>query len=211
MSHTLNYTLKDRILEKIAKNDGRISFQDFMQSALYDPKAGFYTGNAIPLGKEGHFTTAPEISPLFGECIAQQILPFFKSGTLDCILEFGPGRGKLALSVLRYLEAHNALPETYYFLDLSSTLKAEQQKCIQTQAPHLFERCQWLDKLPDTQLNACVLANEVLDAMPVTRFVIQEGELKEGYVGYSDDALIEIPRPPPKSVTSPRFTVTRIA
>lgn len=196
MNNTINQTLKAHILEAIAVKSAPISFRDYMEMALYMPKLGFYTNPNTGIGQHGHFTTAPEISPLFAQCIASQIYPCLQSKQLTHIIEFGGGSGQLALQLLLQLEQYDSLPERYYFLDLSPVLKQQQQETIQSHAPHLLQRCEWLNTLPKNQLNAIVIANEVLDAMPVHRFMIKGNEIKEIYIDKLDNELIEVCHPP---------------
>lgn len=198
MNNTNSGTLKDHILASITTKGSAIPFHEFMSMALYTPELGFYTHPHMKVGREGHFTTAPEISPLFAQCIASQIAPYLKSKRLTHIIEFGGGSGQLGLQLLLQLETLNALPEQYLFLDLSPSLKHQQQDNINSHAPHLASRCQWLNTLPQDPINAIVLANEVLDAMPVHRFAIQEQTITEIHVDRRDNALIEVLMPPSK-------------
>ena len=159
--------LIDVIKQAIAKNDGAISFEQFMSLCLYSPGLGYYSGGSAVFGEGGDFITAPEISPLFGKCIANQIADVYQND-FD-VLELGAGTGKLALDVLQRLDALNTLPNTYYILEVSGSLKARQQALLMD-FPGLFKRCQWLDSWPKTPIKGAVLANEVLDAMPATLF-----------------------------------------
>jgi len=160
--------LKQCINEKIAQEDG-ISFTEYMQTVLYEPGLGYYSAGSTKLGEQGDFVTAPEISPFFSKSIAQAILPVLESIEVCNILEVGAGSGQMATDILLQLEALNKLPQTYYILELSADLRMRQQQLIKQKAPDLFECVTWLDQIPDN-LNAVVLANELLDAMPVVRF-----------------------------------------
>ncbi|UJP03026.1 MAG: SAM-dependent methyltransferase, partial [Nitrosomonas sp.] len=114
----------------------------------------------------GDFVTAPEISPLFGRTLAQQLWQISQHLTRFNILEFGAGSGKLARDILLELEKSAALPEKYYILEVSADLRERQQSRLKQEIPHLADRIEWLEQLPD-QFTGVVLANEVLDAMPV--------------------------------------------
>lgn len=102
--------LCDVIIEAIEKQQGKISFEQFMELALYAPALGYYSAGSEKIGASGDFITAPEISPLFSYCIGKQceeILNRLESGN---ILEFGAGSGKMAMDILNYLSQRNALP-----------------------------------------------------------------------------------------------------
>lgn len=180
-------TLKERL-----KSDKPIPFVEFMQLALYDPEAGYYTGGLHKIGKQGDFTTSPELTPLFGYTIAnqcQQVLGQLESGS---ILEYGAGTGRLCVDVLLQLEALNTLPEHYYILELSANLRHRQQELINQTIPHLASKVQWLSQWPQNPFKGVILANEVLDAMPVHRFMYTEQGVLESYIGLTpDDQLKE--------------------
>jgi len=157
--------------------DGWIRFSEFMNIALYQPGLGYYSGGLQKFGEKGDFITAPEVSPLFGQCLAGQIAEVFQNmrATSDeklFVIEFGAGSGVLAVDILLRLEQLNELPEKYLILELSAELQGRQKKTIEKKAAHLCERVQWLQQLPDDIPNAVVIANEVLDAMPVECFRI---------------------------------------
>lgn len=191
MADTINYTLKQHICENIERAGGKISFYSFMQYALYAPNLGFYLNPDPKFGKQGHFVTAPELSPHFAQCVAKHLQVMLQQEGLTHILEFGGGSGQLALDLLLCLERSDCLPDAYCILEVSGNLQSQQALLIKEKAPHLFNRCHWLTSLPSTPINACVIANEVLDAMPVHRFVIQENTVKEIYVAYEENQFVE--------------------
>ena len=154
------------IREKIAAANHWISFADYMNLALYASGMGYYSSGATKLGAAGDFVTAPEISPLFGRTLAQQLMQILRSMAPADILEFGAGSGKLARDILFELEKSDALPRKYYILEVSPDLRQRQQMLLADEAPHLMHRVEWLDQLPG-QFNGVMLANEVLDAMPI--------------------------------------------
>jgi SAM-dependent MidA family methyltransferase len=86
------------------------------------------------------------------------------------ILEIGAGSGRLAADVLSRLDALGCVPERYLVLEISADLRERQRRSIADAAPHLARRVEWLDAPPDVAFDGVVLANEVLDALPVTRF-----------------------------------------
>src|SRR5580704_10849909 len=103
--------LRDHIAAEIQAAGGWLSFERFMDLALYAPGLGYYSGGAQKLGRDGDFTTAPEISPLFGACVAVQCAEVLRSLGTGCILEIGAGSGRLAADVLARLETQAELPE----------------------------------------------------------------------------------------------------
>ena len=137
-----------------------------MNLALYAPGMGYYSGGATKLGHAGDFVTAPEISSLFGRTLARQIKQISEQVENADILEFGAGSGKLALDILSELEQLDCLPKKYFILEVSAELRERQRALIATEAPRFMHLLEWLERLP-TQFNGTVLANEVLDAMPV--------------------------------------------
>ncbi|MCS3903347.1 SAM-dependent MidA family methyltransferase [Methylohalomonas lacus] len=155
------------IAAAIDEAGGIISFADYMTQALYAPGLGYYSAGAAKLGAAGDFVTAPEISTLFGRCIARQCEEVLATLAGGAILELGAGSGRLAVDVLGELASRECLPECYYILEVSADLRERQQRLIAEQLPQLVDRVQWLEQLPAEPLQGIVLANEVLDALPV--------------------------------------------
>jgi SAM-dependent MidA family methyltransferase len=161
----------------------------------YAPGLGYYSAGSAKLGEEGDFVTAPEMSSLFGRCVARQCAQVLELGGGD-VLELGAGRGALAEGVLHTLQQMGRLPEHYYILEVSADLRERQHRRLMQLPPKLRERVHWLDTLPATPIAGVLLANEVLDALPFKRFVVGEGGLLERGVGLSaTDELIERDRP----------------
>lgn len=150
--------------------DGWLSFERFMDTALYAPGLGYYSAGAHKLGVGGDFTTAPEVSPLFGACIARQCAEILRALDGGCVLEIGAGSGSLAADVLSRLETLGALPHHYWILEISADLRERQRRHLERRLPHLLEHVRWLDQPPAESFDGIILANEVLDALPVTRF-----------------------------------------
>jgi len=135
--------------------------------------------------------TAPEISPLFSRCIARQCQQVLSEISSSDIFELGPGTGTMAIDIMRELKRNNSLPETYYLLELSADLRQRQQLNIKNVIPQLEERFVWLDRLPEEKIKGVILANEVIDAMPVTRIVI-DSEIEEYAVACDSGANDQI-------------------
>ena len=157
--------LCDFIRQDIAAQGGWIPFAHFMDLALYAPGLGYYTAGARKFGAAGDFVTAPEISPLFGRTLARQVVEIM-AHSAPHITELGAGSGKLAADMLGELEKLGALPESYSILEVSPDLRERQQALLQERVPHLFQRVHWLDALPEN-ISGALIANEVLDALPV--------------------------------------------
>ncbi|MEK7991426.1 MAG: SAM-dependent methyltransferase, partial [Thiotrichaceae bacterium] len=179
--------LKQIIIQKIHNAGGAIPFAEFMQLALYEPQLGYYTGNKHKFGAQGDFITAPELSPLFAKTLALQCQQVLQHPAYDTILEFGAGSGILAAELLQTLEQLDCLPEQYLILELSADLKQFQQETIKKHVPHLFERVQWLQTLPEQKISGFVIANEVLDAMPVQKFQVAEHGIEAFYVALDEN------------------------
>jgi SAM-dependent MidA family methyltransferase len=164
------------IRDEIDRHNGWLSFERFMELALYAPGLGYYSAGARKLGADGDFVTAPEISPLFSRCLARQCAQVLTELGGGDILELGAGSGVMAADILLELESLQQLPLHYFILEVSADLRERQRATLQARAPHLLERVQWLDALP-TNLIGVVIANEVLDALPVQRFAIRSGQV----------------------------------
>ena len=153
------------IEDEILRHGGFISFARYMDLALYAPGLGYYSAGSAKLGAAGDFVTAPEISSLFGQTLAQQLAELVSTDMPD-VFELGAGSGKLACDLLLELESLGKLPARYLILEPSGELRARQRQTLETRAPGIASRVQWLDTLPN---NFCgtILANEVLDALPI--------------------------------------------
>lgn len=171
------------IKNEIDKNNGAISFQRYMELALYAPGLGYYAAGSAKLGEEGDFVTAPEISPLFSQSLANAILPALKED--DIILEVGAGRGRMAADILVYLKQKNKLPKEYWILELSADLRERQKQTITAIFPEFLDRVKWLDQLPEN-FSGIVLANELLDAMPIQLFHKNNNDINEINVVWLD-------------------------
>ncbi|MGD1990404.1 MAG: SAM-dependent methyltransferase [Chromatiales bacterium] len=171
--------LQQAVCEAVAKSDGCLGFDRYMEMALYAPGLGYYTAGRRKFGREGDFITAPEISPLFARSLAHSLKPVLQACESPVILEFGAGSGKLACDLLQALQALDALPEHYLIMELSPELRERQQAVVRERLPGLSGRVEWLERLPDADIEGAVVANEVLDAMAVHRFRTRETGLEE--------------------------------
>lgn len=141
-----------------------------MELALYAPGLGYYSAGAAKFGAEGDFVTAPELTPLFGRTLAAPCGEWLAQLGPDAwMLELGAGSGVLAADVLSALAQCGRLPATYAILERSAELRERQRQLLQARVPDLLDRVRWLDGLPDAPIEGVLLANEVLDALPVVR------------------------------------------
>lgn len=156
---------------------GFLPFDRYMEIVLHAPGLGYYSAGATKFGPSGDFVTAPEMSPLFGASVAQQLAELIEAGCTR-IVELGAGTGRMATDILRELERIDRLPDTYEIVELSADLKARQSASLQHHIPHLSPRLRWHDTLPDLQ-DAIVLGNEVLDALPVSLVRVDGSTIEE--------------------------------
>jgi SAM-dependent MidA family methyltransferase len=192
LRHTLR--VREAIAREIAAAGGWISFERYMDLALYEPGLGYYSAGARKLGAGGDFTTAPEISSLFGACVAKQCAEVLRAVQGGSVLEVGAGTGRLAVDILGRLETLAQLPARYLILEVSADLKERQRTLLHAALPHLRDRVVWLDAPPEP-FDGVILANEVLDALPVTRFHWDGTVFEELGVTFSDGAFFRSARP----------------
>jgi len=166
-----------------------IGFDQYMAMALYQPGLGYYAAGSQKFGAAGDFITSPEVSPLFAQSLARQLQQVLVTLTDAIVIEFGAGSGLLASDLLLELEALDCLPEAYWIIEVSAELQQRQQQLLQQKCPHLAGKLRWLQQLPEQPVNAVVIANEVLDAMPVRVFEKQNGELFECKIEHSASKL----------------------
>ncbi len=164
--------------ERIAAAGGWLPFDEFMELALYAPGLGYYSAGGVKIGRGGDFTTAPEVSDLFSQCVARQVSEVLEH-TGGSVLELGAGTGRMAASVLTTLASLGSLPEQYAILEVSADLRDRQRARIERLPQALRERVTWLDSLPPAPMRGVILANEVLDALPCERVVVRGGGVRE--------------------------------
>lgn len=179
--------LQRQMAAEAQTSGGRLSFARYMELALYAPGLGYYSGGAVKLGKTGDFVTAPEISPLFSRCLARQVQQVLQSLGDGEILEAGAGSGLMAAEILESLAAADCLPRRYLILERSAELRERQQALLTQRIPGFSDRIVWLEQLPQAGFRGVVLANELLDAMPVHIFCLAETDAQERYVEYRED------------------------
>lgn len=187
--------LCSRIAAHIENAGGWIPFVEFMDMALHLPGLGYYAGGSHKFGEQGDFVTAPELTPLFGQALAAQVAEVLAqvamspaptsvsasaSAVFPAVLEVGAGSGRLAADLLPALEALGTLPDKYLILELSGELRARQRETIRQAVPALADRVEWLEALPE-KFSGCIVANELLDAIPTHAVAWRdEGAMERG-------------------------------
>lgn len=225
--YSLTSELAHHISRTILEAGGWIGFDAFMDQALYTPGLGYYAHGSTQFGtlpytvQDGarvagsDFVTSPEITPLFGWTLAQQVVEALQVTGTQEIWEFGAGSGALALQIMQALQAQGKPLPRYTIVDISSSLRARQQATLVDFSEHV----RWVDALPDG-LQGVVLGNEVLDAMPVKLLARVNGVWYERGVVLDPAAAKDAPsfawqdRPtalrPPLAIDGPQDYLTEI-
>jgi SAM-dependent MidA family methyltransferase len=177
------------IRERLVAAGGWLSFEQFMELALYAPGVGYYSAGSVKIGAGGDFVTAPEVSDLFSRCVARQCADVLEE-TGGEILELGAGTGRMAATILQSLAGFGVLPDRYAILEVSADLADRQRTRLQQLPAELRDRVVWLDRLPETPIRGVLLANEVLDALPFKRFAVYGGSARELGVGLEGDSFV---------------------
>jgi SAM-dependent MidA family methyltransferase len=188
------HRVREHVSRAIRAAGGWISFEHYMDLALYAPGLGYYSAGATKLGADGDFTTAPEVSALFGACVARQCAQLLAEIPGAAILEVGAGTGRLASDVLLRLQSSGQLPARYSILEVSADLRARQRTALEQLPAALRARVEWLSE-PPTRFDGVILANEVLDALPVRRFRWAPGRVEEYGVCVEADRFSWASRP----------------
>lgn len=185
--------LQALLCEEVTAAGGWLPFARYMELALYAPGLGYYTAGARKFGAAGDFITAPELSDLFGRTLARQLAEIM-AHSAPFLLELGAGSGKLAVDVLAELERMDALPERYAILEVSADLRERQRQRMSERLPHLLDRVEWLDALPEA-IDGAVFGNEVLDALPVHLVRWADGGVLERGVAVDGEGFVWQDRP----------------
>ncbi|MFZ5658137.1 MAG: class I SAM-dependent methyltransferase [Pseudomonadota bacterium] len=189
--------LAQAIRGEIDAAGGAIPFARFMELALYAPGLGYYSAGATKIGEAGDFVTAPELGPVFAACVADAVAPVLRQlGPEALMLELGGGTGAFAQVALMRLMELDALPARYLILEPSAELRQRQRaRLFERLHPMLFELVEWVDGPVPHDWNGVLFANEVIDALPTTRFSIRGHEVMEQYVVLEDGRFVPQWRP----------------
>jgi SAM-dependent MidA family methyltransferase len=179
------------------RGHGAMPFSRFMELCLYAPGLGYYSAGRTKFGAAGDFVTAPELGSLFARCVARALAPTLVEIGADAdFLELGGGSGAFALAVLRELATLDALPRRYLILEPSADLRQRQRERVITELrADLAVRVEWISGPPEDAWHGVLFANEVVDALPTTRFSVQDGELHEEHVALDGERFVRVDRP----------------
>lgn len=189
-------TLAGFIRNEIATN-GPLPFSRFMELAMYAPGLGYYSAGKTKFGAAGDFITAPELGSLFARCVAGALAPTLREIGPDAqMLELGGGSGAFAADCLHELALLEALPARYALLEPSADLRERQRERLSGLPDEIAARVVWIERPPEDDWNGVLFANEVLDALPTTRFSVRDGEVFEEHViDTGDDGFASIDLP----------------
>ncbi|GJD15778.1 hypothetical protein RIVM261_007340 [Rivularia sp. IAM M-261] len=184
-----------------SKVEQRITFAEYMDIVLYHTNHGYYTQKAANIGADGDFFTSVHLGADFGEMLAIQFVEMWEilgKPAPFTLVEMGAGQGYLAVDILNYLKMHHSDLFTvlkYTIVEKSPLLKQVQQEKLQGFSAYWCD----LEQIENNSVVGCFFSNELVDALPVHQFVIEQGQLKEVYVGVSNsvqevnqDTFIEI-------------------
>jgi SAM-dependent MidA family methyltransferase len=191
----------DRLLQHLREQiaaHGPMSFAQYMERCLYAPGLGYYSAGKTKFGEAGDFVTAPELGDLFARCVVKAVQPVLAVLGDDAdFLELGGGSGVFAEVALRAFAENGTLPRRYLILEPSADLRDRQRERLHAAlSSDVFARVAWIDRPPEENWKGVLFANEVIDALPTTRFVIGHGEIYEEHValdGYG--RLVRVDRP----------------
>ncbi|MFC4819676.1 class I SAM-dependent methyltransferase [Dokdonella ginsengisoli] len=192
--------LSDRLAASIRAEiaaSGPMPFSRYMTACLYAPGLGYYSAGRTKFGASGDFVTAPELGPLFARSIARALAPVLRElGDAADFVELGGGSGAFALDALREFAALDALPRRYRILEPSADLRQRQRERAARELPdELAQRVEWIERPPEEPWRGVLFANEVVDALPATRFAMLDGEVFEEHVAVDGERLVCVDRP----------------
>ncbi len=181
-----------QLLRELIVVQGPLSFAQYMERCLYAPGLGYYSAGRTKFGAVGDFVTAPELGELFARCVVNAVQPVLAMlGDTADFLELGGGSGAFAQVALPALAASGTLPRQYLILEPSADLRERQRERLRANLPaELNARVQWLDRPPERDWRGVLFANEVIDALPATRFSVRGGEVYEEHVALDGEGRL---------------------
>jgi len=184
--------------------EGPMPFSRFMERCLYAPGLGYYSAGPTKFGAAGDFITASELGCLFAQTIADALIPCLRQlGPESDLVELGGGSGAFAEGAMRAFSEAESLPRRYRILEPSADLRERQRERLRDAFPEaLFSRFEWLDRPPEDSWRGVLFANEVIDALPTTRFCIRDGKVFEEHVVVDENGEFKLQDRPADSLTS---------
>jgi len=181
--------LRHKVIKKI-QSEGPISFETFMDMALYEPSLGYYMRDSATIGRAGDFYTSPHLHPIFGAMLGRQMEEMWEwmdRPPVFCVVEMGAGMGYLAKDLMAYLTDREIFPHLEYrIIEQNPSIRAHQEKLLED----FRHKVKWTSDLKGTgPVSGCFLSNELLDAFPV-KLVEMDHELMEIYVSVSSQDLL---------------------
>ncbi|PLZ09970.1 class I SAM-dependent methyltransferase [Fischerella thermalis] len=201
------------IADRIANSPNqRITFATYMDMALYHPDYGYYSTQAVNIGKRGDFFTSVHLGPDFGELLAEQFVQMWEilgQPVPFSLVEMGAGQGHLALDVLNYLKLRYPnffAALEYIIVEKSPILRQEQQQRLQEFTVQIKSS---LEEILSNSIIGCFFSNELVDALPVHQFILEQGQLREIYVTLQQESIVNhqelltSPTPPSPLIPTP--------
>ena len=188
------YDLEQAIKSAIAKANGAMPFSQFVEHALYEPQHGYYMSPRCGFGKRGDFITAPGISTLLASALAEQIAALLVALDSNTVIEVGAGDASLAAVLILQLKQRHKAFSRYRIFERSPTLRQHQHHRLAGLSVDVD--IDWLNDWPTSGFCGVVLANEVLDAIPFERFIIDHRNIIPLGVGVQDERLCWQPLAP---------------
>lgn len=171
---------------------GPMPFWQFMEHALYAPGLGYYSAGRTKFGAAGDFVTASELGDLYALTMARALAPVLRAGPDSDFIEVGGGSGRFAAAALAEWQRLGCLPARYRILDRSAELRERQRATLAASVPELLGRVEWLERPPEQAWRGVLFANEVIDALPVHRFLVRAGEVREQCVALAADGQLQL-------------------
>ena len=190
----LSNQLKQMIVNEINASHGYISFERYMNACLYTKKLGYYESGREIFGETGDFVTSPESSQYFALAFAAHLQKIHETLGEYSIIEIGAGSGQFSVDLIKYLDEFDCLPAQYLILEKSEALKVRQKKLLE-QVSNVKTQIKWIDEVNKQIESGVVIANEVLDAMPVRIVNIKNQSILERCVGLENDGLVYVDVP----------------
>ena len=192
---------------------GPISFPEFMRECLYHPVHGYYSRASAR--RLGDYYTSVDVHPIFGRLLARQLAEMWKllgSPRAFMVVEAGAGTGRLAAHILDFSAV--SLPEFYAALQYVAVERSAVRRADHAArlAEHLNAgRASSANEIPSAITAGCILSNELLDALPTHRVIVQRGQFREMFVGFANGRFTEVLGDPSSAAIQEYFQEQGIA